>query len=270
MSNIHVLGTTGFIGQSLRHSPHSHEYTFWSSQQTSALNYFDLFNEDSWQYLISQKPESVIFLSWPGLPNYNSKHHLSTILPQYMKLVHRLLDAGLIKLTFTGTCFEYGLQDGKLFETNETYPTTSYGLAKDLLRRYVSSLSTLYNASWSWLRIFYVYGDSQASTSLYPSLITAIQNGEPTFAVSPTANARDFIPVETITQALYRLASDHSFSGIYNGCSGLPQTPFEFASSLAKSLSSSISIVTDPQLSRSYEPSSFWGCPERFNTLLLP
>ena len=98
MSNIHVLGTTGFIGQSLRHSPHSHEYTFWSSQQTSALNYFDLFNEDSWQYLISQKPESVIFLSWPGLPNYNSQHHLSTILPQYMKLVHRLLDAGLIKL----------------------------------------------------------------------------------------------------------------------------------------------------------------------------
>ena len=30
-----------------------------------------------------------------------------------------------------------------------------------------------------------------------------------------------FIPVETITQALNRLASDHCFSGIYNGCSGL-------------------------------------------------
>jgi len=52
--------------------------------------------------------------------------------------------AGVKQILVTGTCFEYGLQNGCLSEEMPTVPVTPYGLSKDTLRKSLEMLQTVH------------------------------------------------------------------------------------------------------------------------------
>lgn len=52
--------------------------------------------------------------------------------------------AGVKQILVTGTCFEYGLQNGCLSEEMPTVPVTQYGLSKDTLRKSLEMLQTVH------------------------------------------------------------------------------------------------------------------------------
>ena len=80
-------------------------------------------------YNFLKKPDVVVNLSWPDIPNYLTHNHFSTYKKQ-KKMLKNLLDNGLKNLIILGTCFEYGKVNGKLSETFKARPNTPYSKAK--------------------------------------------------------------------------------------------------------------------------------------------
>ena len=61
--------------------------------------------------------DAVIHLAWPGLPNYGSPFHFEEKLPAAYRFLKTLVESGVGHVLVTGTCFEYGMQNGPLAET---------------------------------------------------------------------------------------------------------------------------------------------------------
>ena len=81
-------------------------------------------------------PDLVIHLAWEGLPNYNDLIHIEKNLFSQYHFLNNLISNGLKKLVVTGTCMEYGMQNGCMYENSNTNPQNSYAIAKDTLRKY--------------------------------------------------------------------------------------------------------------------------------------
>ena len=75
-------------------------------------------NEISWFYTAYERKD---------------KDPLTNFILHYLTSNHNLNK----KILVTGTCYEYGLQEGKLNEEQNTYPHNFYALAKDTLRKHI-------------------------------------------------------------------------------------------------------------------------------------
>ena len=76
------------------------------------------------------------------------------------------------------------------------------GIAKDTLRRRLQTLQAECSFSLTWARLFYMYGDDQPATSLWPSLKAAALAGRSEFPMSGGEQLRDYLPVEEVARSL--------------------------------------------------------------------
>lgn len=267
MKPIHLIGSGGFIGKAIQRQAGEVALHYWSHASNNPDNFFDLLNPSSWQALLSCKPETVILLSWPGLPNYQQSFHITRNLPATVELVEQLIAAGLKRIVVAGTCYEYGLQNGALQEDQPTDPLNLYAIAKDSARRAIANLCDQHEVSWAWLRIFYPYGEGQNPKSLLPSLEKAIQAGEASFSMSSGRQLRDFVAVEEVADQLLLLATHPKAAGIYNGGSGKPQSLSEVVEAKIAALGGSIQLKRGDYPDRADEPLAFWADMTRFGNL---
>jgi len=100
----------------------------------------------------------LIHLAWGELNDYKSIGHLENEYIHHFSFLKKLIEDGLSNVTILGTCFEYGMQYGELKEDMPTNPTTSYGIAKDTLRRSMELLCATHEVNFKWLRLFYIWG----------------------------------------------------------------------------------------------------------------
>lgn len=267
---IHLIGSEGFIGKAIQRQAITGSLNCWSHSSRKSANYFDLANAESWQSLLKCKPKTVILLSWPGLPNYNNPFHITKNLPATIELIEQLVCSGLEKIVIAGTCYEYGLQNGEMNESQNTDPVNYYAIAKDSVRRAVTYLCENSKVNLAWLRIFYPYGEGQNPNSLLPSLENAIKAREPFFSMSSGRQLRDFISVENVADKLLLLASHPTATGIYNAGTGKPQSVREILESRIKSLGSPIILRPGDIPDRLDEPLASWAGLDRWQNLELP
>tara|TARA_Y100001954_G_C15667142_1_gene530763 strand:+ start:168 stop:989 length:822 start_codon:yes stop_codon:yes gene_type:complete len=267
---LHVIGSTGFIGKSLQKLELNDQLVFWSHRSSlfSSVRYFDLYDSASWEILFREQPKKVLLLSWPGLPDFNGDFHLTKNVPQSIRLISRLIDNGCESITVTGTCYEYGMKSGALKETDPSEPVNLYGIAKDSLRKSLASKCLSAGVKWSWLRIFYPYGEDQNPRSLYPSLIKAISHNDDFFPMSSGRQIRDFIFVDDLAKIIFRLAFSGQQNGIVNLGSGIPLTLQDFAMQIINSSSSKLRLNLGEYPDRNDEPHSFWADISKLNSIL--
>ena len=148
MIKVLVTGATGFVGnhvikELLKDGYHviatsSDRSKAEKMQWLAQVEYipFDLKNLDaSINYVqFFKNPDVAIHLAWEGLPNYKSPFHIEENLSRHKTFLENLIENGLNDLTVTGTCLEYGKQQGSLRENMEVMPSTSYAIAKNELR----------------------------------------------------------------------------------------------------------------------------------------
>ena len=206
----------------------------------------------------------LIFLSWPGLPNYHESFHITRNLPACLDFFEQLYQVGLRKILVAGTCYEYGLKNGSLKEDSIPDPVNSYAIAKDCLRRTMSNSLALQGLEWSWARIFYPYGVGQNPKSLLPSLDRAIYEGKSEFEMSSGRQLRDFICVDTVARILLKLAASPKAQGIFNCGSGFPVSLREFAEHRIAQSNSPISLKLGVYPDRQDEPLAFWSDMSKF------
>ncbi|MEO0272288.1 MAG: NAD(P)-dependent oxidoreductase [candidate division WOR-3 bacterium] len=240
----------------LRESPFLKTIIFDISKPSEKL--FDLFG----------RPDVLIHLAWDGLPNYNSLHHFEVELPNQYRFLKNLIEDGLKHLLITGTCFEYGMQNGLLHENIPTMPSTPYGFAKDALRRSLEFLKKYHTFSLTWARIFYIYGDGQSESSLYSQLLNAIKSGQKYFNMSKGDQIRDYLPVEKAAEYLVELAIKKKDLGIVNVCSGKPVSVRSLVESWIKEMKEEINLNLGFYPYPEYEPMAFWGSNEKLNKIL--
>jgi dTDP-6-deoxy-L-talose 4-dehydrogenase (NAD+) len=268
VTEIHLLGSDGFIGRALQSQASKAYLRCWSHSKTHSSSYFDLLDPSSWESLIRLQPTHVVLLSWPGLPNYNEPFHVTRNLPACIDLIERLASSGLRRIVIAGTCYEYGLQNGPLKESQPTNPQNCYAIAKDSLRRVLEKRCAHYAIQLCWGRIFYPYGNGQNPNSFLPSLEKAIENGESEFRMSSGRQLRDFIAVEDVAARLLSLAQHPDASGVYNIGSGQPVSLREMAEARIAKLASNTRLDLGAFPDRGDEPTAFWADTTKTSSLL--
>ena len=239
----------------------------WSHKFSDPEYFFDLYDKSSWKSLVSLKPTHVILLSWPGLPSYHEKFHVSRNLPACIELIDELVESGLQRIVVAGTCYEYGLQNGPLREDQFTEPVNCYAIAKDCLRRVIASRYSIEDLQWCWARIFYPYGHGQNPKSLLPSLFKAIEAGEESFSMGSGHQLRDFVDVQDVARQLLTLSLHPHARGIYNVGSGIPRSVLEMVEETILSRGSTIMLKRGDIPDRTDEPLAFWADVGKFQSL---
>lgn len=267
MTTIHLLGSEGFIGRALQREAGDLQLKCWSHRHLDPEHHFDLLNTSSWRSLLDCQPTHVILLSWPGLPNYQELSDVTCNLPASIELIEQLVAAGLQRLVVSGTCYEYGLQNGPLKEGQITDPVNSYAIAKDSLRRVISTRYSQQALQWCWARIFYPFGEGQNPNSLLPSLHEALDRGEKTFPLGSGRQLRDFIDVQEVARQLLTLVMHQHAAGIYNVGSGMPRSVLEMVEEAVATHGGSIQLEKGIYSDRSDEPMAFWADVDNFQAL---
>jgi dTDP-6-deoxy-L-talose 4-dehydrogenase (NAD+) len=120
----------------------------------------------------------------------------------------------------------------------------------------------------TWARLFYMWGDGQAPTSIYPLLQSAIARGNASFPMSAGEQLRDYMPASDVAAAIAGLAARAQNDGVVNICSG---EPVAIRTLVERWIAESGSDIK-PELGRypypAYEPLAFWGSAAKRRALL--
>jgi dTDP-6-deoxy-L-talose 4-dehydrogenase (NAD+) len=282
MKRILVTGASGFIGSyvigELLKNGHKVIATSTSEEKCSTKPWFSSvkyiqfkFQEylpESNYFKFFDQPDIVIHLAWEGLPNYKSLFHFEKTLPLQYAFLKNLITNGAKDITVTGTCFEYGFVEGELSEDMRTDPANAYAVAKDSLRRFLQQLQAQHPFLLKWIRLFYMYGKGQNTTSIFSQLNKAIEENEPVFNMSGGEQLRDFLPVEDVASYIAAIALQQKVAGVVNCCSGQPEKLKDFVQKQIRRAESNISINLGYYPYPDYEPMAFWGDTTKLQTIL--
>ncbi|OGV32592.1 MAG: epimerase [Lentisphaerae bacterium GWF2_45_14] len=220
-------------------------------------NYFDFF----------ENPDICIHLAWEGLPDYKSLFHIERNLPANYAFIKNMLANGLKDITVTGTCFEYGMQNGPLSENMLTIPNTPYSLAKDTLRKFIEQLKKTMEFNFKWVRLFYLYGEGQSSRSLFSQLAAALKNGDEVFNMSGGEQLRDYLSVDEVASGIVKTALQKKVTGIINCCSGKPVSVRKLVDDYIAASGRSIRLNPGYYPYADYEPMAFWGEHKKIDSI---
>ena len=273
MKKVLVTGATGFIGEHvveallekgfhviatsknedkarLRPWFNSVKYiAFDLAQLDDSINYFEYFGS----------PDLMLHLAWEGLPNYKNEFHITENLPRHFAFLKNMIQHGLKDLSVSGTCFEYGMQEGCLTETMDCFPDNPYAIAKNKLRLALEDLLKENDFNFKWVRFFYMYGPGQNPKSLIAQLDKALENNDAAFNMSGGEQIRDFLPVHLIAQYFIRIATQNKIEGIINCCSGQPISVKDFVVNYLRLKNKNIELNLGYYPYADYEPMQFWG-----------
>jgi nucleoside-diphosphate-sugar epimerase len=273
---IAVTGATGFLGRHVAAAIRSQGLGMVAMgrtpvQQSASVRWqnFDLAAPDAEALKAIRHTEALIHLAWEGLPNYGVSRHVEVELPRHRSFIDAALDHGLRRLVVAGTCFEYGMQEGELREDLETHPTNPYGVAKDLLRKHAEVACERRDCALAWARLFYLYGDGQAPTSIWSQLVDHVRRGETVFPMSGGQQVRDFLPVSEAADTLLRLARRADVSGTFNVCSGISRTVEQTVRGWLAERGWSMTLDLGRFPYPNYEPFAFWGSRRRIDGALV-
>jgi nucleoside-diphosphate-sugar epimerase len=224
---------------------------------------YDLNQEPHHCYERLGRPEVLIHLAWEGLPHYQESFHLDRNLVNHYRFLHSMIEQGLPSLTVTGTCYEYGLQNGCLPEEMPANPTTCYGLAKDVLRRRLEALQKEHPFRLRWLRLFFMHGNGQPDRTLMAQVDQALAAGREAFDMSGGEQLRDYLSAAEVGALIAKVALQPRHDGIFNICSGQPisvrRLVEEHITAKGGRLRLNLGVFPYP----AHEPLAYWGDPTR-------
>lgn len=273
-----VTGATGFIGRYVLSDLEARSVESIALVRPSAENplgnsssrvvKLDLHNPPPNAVELMGHPDVLIHLAWSGLPNYKSLHHFEQELPAQYRFLKKLIESGLQAIVVAGTCFEYGMQSGSLSEDIVPHPANPYGFAKHALRCQLEYLKAAHPFQLTWARLFYLYGDGQAESSLIPQLRLAAERGDQIFNMSGGEQQRDYLPVAEAASYLVSLALAKKDIGAINVCAGTPVSVRKLVEGWIKENGWSITPNLGYYPYPDYEPMAFWGDRRKLDSLL--
>lgn len=268
-----VTGATGFIGNYVveellknnhqviatsLHKEKAEEFSWFKKVEYFNLDFSQLKNDINYFQFFKQ-PEKIIHLAWEGLPNYQSSFHIEDNLPRHFNFLKNLVINGAKDVAISGTCMEYGLQEGELNEKMVSSPQNPYAVAKDSLRQFLEQLQNEFPFQLKWMRLFYTFGKGQNPNAILSQLEAALIRGDSTFNMSGGEQKRDYLPVEMVVEYIVKTALQEHVTGIINCCSGTPITISQLVENYLVEKNQTIKLNKGFYPYPDYEPMNFWG-----------
>lgn len=152
--------------------------------------------------------------------------------------------SGCRKFVGLGSQAEYGPRNTLIREDDPVNPVTGYGIAKYQAERLGRIYARQIGLEFCWGRLFSAYGPYGNRDSVLNYVISSLQNGE-----SPKLGACDqiwdFIHVDDVADALYRIAEKGRDGETYNIASGEPRMLKDFIETVRGKVNPSIAISYD-------------------------
>jgi dTDP-6-deoxy-L-talose 4-dehydrogenase (NAD+) len=202
------------------------------------------------------------------LPRYKGLFHFEKNLFSSYAFIKGMIFSGLTDVTILGTCFEYGLRDGKLSEDMVSMPANPYALAKDTLRKFLEELKNHFSFNLKWIRLFYLFGEGQGRNSILEQLKASLANKEKVFNMSGGEQLRDYLPVEKVAEYIAKISFMNHETGIINCCSGKPISIRKLVEEYLKAHNQHIELNLGHYPYHPFEPMAFWGSTEKLFSIL--
>lgn len=223
---IFITGGSGFIGKFVVDKFKGNELLLLAhdkkiSNRNGKVNFIlgNLENISAWKTKVKRfKPEMTIHIAWEGIPDYGIKTSLKNLYFG-LELYKFLAEINCKTILTTGSCWEYGGQNGKLSEEVLVKPFNAFTSAKNSLNFLGQEIAKDANMNFIWTRLFYIYGPGQKEQSLIPYLIKCAKNNITPEIKNPNAE-NDFVYVEDVADAICKILFKSDKSSVYNIGSG--------------------------------------------------
>lgn len=177
----------------------------------------DLFDRDGVQAVLEAvRPSHLCHLAWLG-PEHEDRYRSpenARWVEASRSLFEAFVETGGRRLVQVGSCIEYGnAHSGVRTESDPLAPDTAYGEAKAELSAVVEALGD--RLSTAIARPFFCYGPHEQPERLVPSIILALDRGEP-IDLTEGRQIRDYLDVRDVAGALATLLRTEDATGPFN------------------------------------------------------
>jgi len=241
-----LTGAGGFIGKNyLEDTISSNIFTVSKSITESKKiykNYVgDLSDVNFVKKIASEKFDAIIHTAWIGLPKRTTDLNLLN-LNMYKNIIDIFSDSQDAKHIFLGSCLEYGNLIGKVSESTEGIEIDSFGQTKLDLLDYVK----LSGITYSWIRLFYLFGPHQHINSLTRSLCRDILKKQEISLINPN-KTHDFIYIKDVVALIDKALGTKLISSVYNCGSGAPVSVGHIANTILKIMAHNFQFLEQPE-----------------------
>ncbi|WP_038172423.1 NAD(P)-dependent oxidoreductase [Verrucomicrobium sp. BvORR106] len=155
-----------------------------------------------WDRVADFAPEALVHLAWLVKPGSVNSPENELLVAQSANLFEGAVEAGVTHIAGTGTCIEYAPSNERLDEeTSALGPETAYSRAKLATLDLLKALGSARQISWSWYRIFYVYGAGEHPDRLSASILRHLSQRKDVVLRTPLS-VKDYIHVDDVASAL--------------------------------------------------------------------
>jgi len=195
----------------------------------------DLFNHKAIDKLFAQiAPEYLLHFAWCASGDYLISDDNYKFLESSLNLLKAFQENGGKKVVMAGTCFEYAFKNISLLESDALDPQTPYAKCKNELREKAEKFCLENDLSFTWGRIFYVYGENENELRLTPQVINSLKNDKK-IVIGAGPLIKDYIYTKDIAAAFVKtLQSD--VKGCVNICTGEGITIKDYTKKIAEKL----------------------------------
>jgi nucleoside-diphosphate-sugar epimerase len=228
VNRVLVTGAGGFIGRHVVSPLLQHGFKVHVASRTALdapqvhQHRLDLFDEAAVSRLLeSVRPTHLIHLAWYTQPPEYWYSPINSIWENCsLHLFEAFVRSGGKRLVGTGTCAEYEWGEDVLREASTPeMPATPYGCAKLSLKRRSEKLAMEAGISFSWARLFFLFGPHERKGRFVSSIVDSLLRGENAHCRNGDL-LRDLLYVEDAGDAIVALATSN-VEGTVNVASGI-------------------------------------------------
>jgi nucleoside-diphosphate-sugar epimerase len=213
-----VTGATGFIG---RHAVPLLAGRGFDVHAVGSAD-TDLLDAAATDSLVRRvQPSHLLHFAWYAVPGkFWTAPENGAWVEASIHLLREFADAGGERATISGSCAEYDWSGPGVLSEADTplRPATYYGECKDAMRAAGEQLADERGITFSWGRIFFLYGPHEQPGRLVSQVAELLVKGEPA-PTSEGTQRRDFLHVRDVAAAFVALL-DSGVGGPVNIGSG--------------------------------------------------
>lgn len=229
----------------------------------------DLTDPKSAQALVREaKATHLVHLGWRAVHGdvSNSLENIDW-LRHSLALARDFIDAGGVRITGCGSCFEYDWSGGICREdSTPLLPTTVYGSAKHALHIALEGLARQANVTLGWGRVFFVYGHDEHPNRLVAAVVSALLDGR-LAETSHGRQIRDYLHVDDVAAGLAALTASDA-NGAFNIAGGGTTTLKDIIQEAAHQIGRPDLVRLGARAAQAFEPPIIVGDPAKAKAVL--